>query len=109
MGDKYLECHKSHANLGGKIDGCQEFIWSDQNSMLDCDICGCHRNFHWKVEAPVVLVTEVVYTKCNNTRDFEFQTTVDGCQDFLSNGRDLGCNACSCNMSFHQKEIIVKQ
>ncbi|KAL7097164.1 hypothetical protein ACP275_10G126100 [Erythranthe tilingii] len=96
MGDKYAECHKSHENLGGKSDGCQEFMKGYLSS--NCGNCGCHRNFHRKV----------VYTKCRKVHDFKTPNSVDGCQEFIPRGNmgsldELICDVCLCNKGFHEK------
>ncbi|PIN24432.1 hypothetical protein CDL12_02836 [Handroanthus impetiginosus] len=105
--EDYAECHKSHRDIGGKTDGCQEFMqigWWDPK----CLICGCHRNFHRKV---VKYKTEVVYTKCHKIHDFKFQSCVDGCQEFTPTseqgaGTDAKtCANCGCKKSFHRNEI----
>ncbi|KAI3443967.1 hypothetical protein Pfo_000632 [Paulownia fortunei] len=113
MGDTYAECHKSQSHIGGKSDGCQEFFES-WRSPLDCMICGCHRNFHRKVEPPVKYKTEVVYTKCHKIHDFKFQNSVDGCQEFTPNGKDgtaaaLTCAVCGCHKGFHRNEVTIQK
>lgn len=55
----YKECLKNHAaTLGGlALDGCGEFMprsgstHLDPASSLTCDACGCHRNFHRRVDS----------------------------------------------------------
>ncbi|KAG8372638.1 hypothetical protein BUALT_Bualt12G0087500 [Buddleja alternifolia] len=106
MGDKYAECHRQ---MGGKIDGCQEFK-KDRSDPSKCDICYCHRNYHRKV---VKYKTEVVYTKCHKIHDFKFQNMVDGCQEFTPSGREgtttaLSCSVCGCHKGFHRNEITVE-
>ncbi|CAA0813470.1 Mini zinc finger protein 2 [Striga hermonthica] len=101
------ECCKSHAHMDGKIDGCQQFMvgWRDPS---DCRICGCHRNFHRKPERPVKYETVVVYTKCQKIHNFKFQSTVDGCQEFIPKddttaaAAGLTCAACGCHKGFHR-------
>ncbi|KAK4414993.1 hypothetical protein Salat_2606400 [Sesamum alatum] len=39
MGAKYAECLKSHSHLGGKIDGCQEYL-KDFMTEPFCKACG---------------------------------------------------------------------
>ncbi|CAA0814087.1 Zinc-finger homeodomain protein 4 [Striga hermonthica] len=52
---KYKECLKNHAAAMGvtATDGCGEFMppapAADSESLI-CSACGCHRNFHRKVE-----------------------------------------------------------
>ncbi|XP_012851797.1 PREDICTED: zinc-finger homeodomain protein 8-like [Erythranthe guttata] len=46
---KYAECRKSHIHYLGWADGCQEYKEST-SSPSKCEICGCHRNFHRKLE-----------------------------------------------------------
>lgn len=43
----YRECQRNHAvNMGGyAVDGCGEFM-ADEEDVLKCGVCGCHRNFH---------------------------------------------------------------
>ncbi|KAJ4840334.1 hypothetical protein Tsubulata_049698 [Turnera subulata] len=59
VGASYKECLKNHAaSLGGlALDGCGEFIPRhstttpfDPTTSFTCDACGCHRNFHRRVE-----------------------------------------------------------
>ncbi|KAL2344172.1 hypothetical protein Fmac_005457 [Flemingia macrophylla] len=52
----YRECLRNHAaSLGSyATDGCGEFTLHDLSS-LQCAACGCHRNFHRKVEASTEL------------------------------------------------------
>ncbi|WOK94326.1 hypothetical protein Cni_G03028 [Canna indica] len=55
-GWKYRECLKNHAvGIGGyAVDGCGEFMPAGEGGSLDalrCAACGCHRNFHRKVDA----------------------------------------------------------
>ncbi|KAL8040758.1 hypothetical protein ABFX02_10G119500 [Erythranthe guttata] len=95
MEDKYAECHKSHKNLGGKSDGCQEFL---KGFGSNCGNCGCHQNFHRKV----------VYTKCRKVHDLKTPNSVDGCQEFIPECRssstyELICNVCRCHRGFHEK------
>ncbi|KAJ4960993.1 hypothetical protein NE237_020903 [Protea cynaroides] len=48
----YKDCMKNHgANLGSyATDGCGEFTPdADSPGGLQCEACGCHRNFHRKV------------------------------------------------------------
>ncbi|KZV50186.1 mini zinc finger protein 2-like [Dorcoceras hygrometricum] len=52
---RYVECQKNHAaNVGGyAVDGCREFLAAGEegtSSALTCAACGCHRNFHRRVE-----------------------------------------------------------
>ncbi|KAI3443969.1 hypothetical protein Pfo_000634 [Paulownia fortunei] len=102
MGDKYAECHKYRSHSDGKSDGCQEFMEKKGWISMDCDNCGCHRNFHRKVE--------VVYTKCHKNHDFKFPSSVDGCQEFTPSGREgteaaVACAACGCHKAFHRNEV----
>jgi len=51
----YAECQKNHAvSIGGyAVDGCREFMASGAqgtNNALLCAACGCHRNFHRKLD-----------------------------------------------------------
>ncbi|XP_039030590.1 mini zinc finger protein 1-like [Hibiscus syriacus] len=55
---RYGECQKNHAaNIGGyEVDGCREFMpvaMEGTTGALTCAACGCHRNFHRKVETEV--------------------------------------------------------
>ncbi|XP_073017237.1 mini zinc finger protein 2-like [Primulina eburnea] len=52
---RYGECQKNHAaNVGGyAVDGCREFMAAGEegtSGALACAACGCHRNFHRRVE-----------------------------------------------------------
>ncbi|KAI9119099.1 hypothetical protein K1719_009774 [Acacia pycnantha] len=51
---RYGVCQRNHAaNSGGyAVDGCREFIASGEeaNAALTCAACGCHRNFHKRLE-----------------------------------------------------------
>lgn len=52
---QYAECQKNHAaNVGGyAVDGCREFMADGEegsSSALRCAACGCHRNFHRRVQ-----------------------------------------------------------
>nr|QEO33289.1 homeobox protein 30 [Asparagus officinalis] len=48
----YRECLKNHAaSLGGHaLDGCGEFMPPADPSSLSCAACGCHRNFHRRIQ-----------------------------------------------------------
>ncbi|EYU25298.1 hypothetical protein MIMGU_mgv1a025199mg, partial [Erythranthe guttata] len=99
----YAECCKPHLHMEWKSDGCQEFMW--ESSSLECKICGCHRNFHRKVV--------VVYTKCHKVHDFKVLNSVDGCQEFIPNGKEgyptaLSCAVCGCHKGFHRNEVTIK-
>ncbi|KAK8507627.1 hypothetical protein V6N12_017920 [Hibiscus sabdariffa] len=52
---RYVECQKNYAAAAGcyVFDGCREFMPSgaEGNAALTCAACGCHRNFHRKVES----------------------------------------------------------
>lgn len=45
---RYRECLKNHvASMGGHVlDGCGEFMPSEEEGALKCAACNCHRNFH---------------------------------------------------------------
>lgn len=52
---RYAECKKNHAaSIGGyAVDGCREFMADGEEgttTALRCAACGCHRNFHHKVQ-----------------------------------------------------------
>ncbi|PIN20301.1 hypothetical protein CDL12_06981 [Handroanthus impetiginosus] len=104
--EDYAECHKSHQDIGGKTDGCQEFMQIGFRWDAKCLICRCHRNFHRKV---VKYKTEVVYRKCHKIHDFKFRSCVDGCQEFTPTSEqgagELVCANCGCKKSFHRNEI----
>ncbi|GER37090.1 homeobox protein 31 [Striga asiatica] len=108
----HAECCKSHAHMDGKIDGCQQFMgdWRDPS---DCLICGCHRYFHRKPEPPVEYETIAVYTRCQKIHDFKFQSTVDGCQEFIPKdgttaAAALTCAVCGCHKGFHRNEVTKR-
>ncbi|KAB2085200.1 hypothetical protein ERO13_A05G365900v2 [Gossypium hirsutum] len=53
---RYVECQKNHAAAAGGhiVDGCREFIPSGAegtDAAFTCAACGCHRNFHRRVES----------------------------------------------------------
>ncbi|KQK23373.1 zinc-finger homeodomain protein 2 [Brachypodium distachyon] len=54
----YLDCQKNHATALGRhcVDGCMEYVPPVGNN-LNCEACGCHRDFHRslvvKVRVPV--------------------------------------------------------
>ncbi|KAJ0979672.1 hypothetical protein J5N97_015146 [Dioscorea zingiberensis] len=53
MAASYGECKKNFvASFGGyETDGCQEYLPDERNpGSYQCSVCGCHRNFHHKVE-----------------------------------------------------------
>lgn len=59
---KYEECNRNHACHTGTyvLDGCKEYVAKGaegSNATLTCATCGCHRNFHKRVE---VEITEYV-------------------------------------------------
>ncbi|KAJ3677370.1 hypothetical protein LUZ60_003094 [Juncus effusus] len=52
---RYGECQKNHAaSVGGyAVDGCREFMPEGEEGTgeaFTCAACGCHRNFHRKVQ-----------------------------------------------------------
>ncbi|KAL8488500.1 hypothetical protein ACS0TY_024241 [Phlomoides rotata] len=111
MEDKYAECHKVHYDLGGKIDGCQQFMAKKYDELM-CHVCDCGRNYHRKVEPTIKFKTEVVYTKCHKIQDFKSQS-VDGCQEFTPAGKNgtaeaLTCAVCRCHRGFHRNEITTQ-
>ncbi|KAJ4972610.1 hypothetical protein NE237_005784 [Protea cynaroides] len=66
----YKDCMKNHAaSLGSyATDGCGEFTPdSDTPGGLQCEACGCHRNFHRKVR--VVTSTGRAGNSCNRGGD----------------------------------------
>lgn len=101
---RYGECRRSHADLGGERDGCQEFM-AGRNSPLECQVCGCHRNFHSK---PFRSKIEIVYRECKRIHDYTGGNTVDGCKEFIQRGTAAEppyCAACHCHKSFHRNEV----
>ncbi|XP_038976512.1 mini zinc finger protein 2-like [Phoenix dactylifera] len=52
---RYGECQKNHAASAGgyAVDGCREFMAEGEegsSGALKCAACGCHRNFHRRVQ-----------------------------------------------------------
>ncbi|KAK4751345.1 hypothetical protein SAY87_004827 [Trapa incisa] len=50
---RYAECQRNHAASSGghAVDGCSAFVArTTGESSFACASCGCHRNFHRKVE-----------------------------------------------------------
>ncbi|XWS42607.1 hypothetical protein CRYUN_Cryun16bG0028400 [Craigia yunnanensis] len=68
---KYKECKRNHApQLGVNVmDGCGEFAPKGRSETrhvdLDCEACGCHRNFHRKVVKKKLSLTFIENEEAN--------------------------------------------
>ncbi|KAL4577259.1 hypothetical protein LXL04_013364 [Taraxacum kok-saghyz] len=64
----YGRCLKNHAasNGGHVLDGCGDYMPSSIPTSLECDVCGCHRNFHHiEVDHSRQPIPQVVECQCN--------------------------------------------
>lgn len=79
---KYKDCMRNHApQLGvNVVDGCGEFTpkgrtSETRNGDLDCEACGCHRNFHRKEATKKISLTFIENEQVNwfrfHSRPFE--------------------------------------
>ncbi|KAL3824581.1 hypothetical protein ACJIZ3_020610 [Penstemon smallii] len=97
----FEECRKIHKDLGeNKWDGTNFPMWgSSSSTTFECAACGCHRNFHRKIDAAVI--HEEAYRSCfKNHNDKPGAPIKDGCQSFISSSGDF-CAGCKCHKSFH--------
>ncbi|KAA8542432.1 hypothetical protein F0562_023432 [Nyssa sinensis] len=127
----YGGCNKNHAARRGKYgpDGCKEFMATQgqgTSGALTCAVCGCHRNFHYKILNPKPFPSSenVKYEECRKNHEARRgEYGLDGCMEFMMMGSEgegegeratssLTCVICGCHRNFHSKKVedeVVKK